>query len=53
MQVETVDCVDALYVVCVDERLDVVENVECVQVGYDECVDEWLEVIDSRQNRGC
>ena len=30
MQVENVDYVDVLYVVCVDERLDVVEDVECV-----------------------
>ena len=46
MQVENVDCVDALYVVYVDESLDVVEDVECVQVGYAEYVDEWLEVIE-------
>ena len=30
MQVENVDCVDVLYVVYVDERLDVVEDVERV-----------------------
>ena len=35
-----------VYMICIDERLDVVEDVECVQVGYGECVDEWLEVIE-------
>ena len=45
IQVEKkVDCVDVLYVICVDEKLDVVEDVECVRVDCVECVDEWLRV---------
>ena len=50
MLIDDVDCVDALYVVCVEERLDVVGYGDCVHVGDVDCVDEWLEVIEDLES---